>query len=100
MRYCSTCGASFTPRREYYHQCWSCWRAENVSGRRTSDDWLAGYAAGIAAGRLEPRTPPLDAALIMRLVRLCHPDKHPPDRFAECNAVTARLLALREGRAA
>jgi hypothetical protein len=40
--------------------------------------------------------PALDRDLLMAVVRLVHPDKHPPERFAEANRVTAQLLSLRE----
>lgn len=37
----------------------------------------------------------LDRELLTRIVAMCHPDKHPPERFGEANALTAALLELR-----
>ncbi len=40
--------------------------------------------------------PPVDADLIGRLIKLCHPDKHPETRQAEATAATQDLLQLRK----
>ena len=29
--------------------------------------------------------------LVKRVIALCHPDRHPPERREECNVVTAEL---------
>lgn len=41
-------------------------------------------------------SPPVDADLIGRLIKLCHPDKHPETRQAEATAATQDLLQLRK----
>lgn len=41
-------------------------------------------------------SPPVDADLIGRLIKLCHPDKHPEARQAEATAATQDLLQLRK----
>ena len=41
-------------------------------------------------------SPPIDADLIGRLIKLCHPDKHPEARQAEATAATQDLLQLRK----
>lgn len=55
-----------------------------------------GYDAGMEAGRRQrPATlGQLDAALVRELVGLCHPDRHPPERFRQANDATAKLLGL------
>jgi hypothetical protein len=84
--------------------CFNCWRldAGETVGRSSggyAEGWAAGYAAAKREGaRASPPPAVLDGEFIMRLVRLVHPDKHPPARFHEANAATARLLALREER--
>ena len=40
--------------------------------------------------------PALDADLIGRLIRLCHPDRHPDGRQAEATAATQALLQMRD----
>ena len=47
------------------------------------------------AGLQEATGPALSADELSRLLRLCHPDLHPPARQAEATALTARLNALR-----
>jgi hypothetical protein len=53
-----------------------------------------GYANGLRDGAR--RTMALDAHLLRDLVQLCHPDRHPVERAAIANRVTARLLELLE----
>jgi hypothetical protein len=100
MRYCTTCAQPFSPAKHYHVQCLPCWRRER-DAEAQAGAWSEGYRAGYAAGRLEavPRSPSatIEPGLVIEIVKLTHPDKHPPERFAEANAVTARLLALREG---
>jgi hypothetical protein len=72
---------------------WSCWRAHR--DQELEDD---AYDRGFAAGRRTSRS--LDSDLIDRAIRLCHPDRHPPERFSEAKATTARLLAPRQDLAA
>jgi hypothetical protein len=55
------------------------------------DGWRAGLERGRAA-RLAAPAPPVDPAVLREAVRLCHPDRHPPERFAIANRVTATLL--------
>jgi hypothetical protein len=42
--------------------------------------------------RAQPDSPPPD--LVKRAIRLCHPDRHPAERFDEANALTRDLNAL------
>ncbi len=51
-----------------------------------------GYAHGLALARS------FDADLLRSLIALTHPDRHPPERYAEANRVTAELIALRGKR--
>ena len=54
-------------------------------------DLQCAYRAGYADGAANVG---LDDGLLRDLVTLCHPDRHPPERFVRANAATARLLAL------
>jgi hypothetical protein len=41
----------------------------------------------------------MDLELVKAAVRLCHPDRHPPERFTAANTVTGRLLSMLNGGA-
>jgi hypothetical protein len=72
--------------------------------RQTIQDRLesvrqAGYDAGFEAGRRGgPRTSGLSIEQLRALVRLTHPDRHPPERGELANRATAALLALIDGQ--
>jgi hypothetical protein len=93
-RSCRDCGTRFVGEA-WQRLCWSCWR-ETKDEQAQESSYDEGYAAGFFAGRRTAAAPSLDPALIERAIRLCHPDRHPTERAAEANAVTAQLLALRE----
>ena len=90
-RKCRKCGAGFTTDREHHRLCWTCyWRLRD-----------AGVYDAPGAGRDAPPNPPprtkqlaLDVELLRDAVALCHPDRHPPERFDVANRVTAVLLEL------
>jgi hypothetical protein len=57
--------------------CWPCWRELREQANR-------------------PRTvvvTPVDAQLLLKAIRLCHPDRHPPERAELCHRVRSALLA-------
>lgn len=57
-----------------------------------------GYAEGVrAASPATPEPQPLTGDLLRRVIALCHPDRHPPERSEEANEVTAFLLLMRDG---
>lgn len=99
---CANCRATFDQTHNWQKLCWSCWRAKKdaASAAATSDAWTEGYRAGRAAALRDhrcpqpPAHPTVDATLIRDAVRLCHPDRHPIERFDAANDVTVRLLAL------
>jgi hypothetical protein len=75
-RRCRSCDTPFRPDGDWQKLCWSCWRR-------------------LRAEEEKPRTivvSPVDAALLKQAIALCHPDRHPPERAAICNAVTAALV--------
>jgi hypothetical protein len=86
--------AALRAQHDYYYQCLTCWRTKRDTATR-SDTWAAGYADGLRAGRAERCNAGLDNDLIMAAIRLCHPDRHPVERHADANKVTAALLELR-----
>ena len=76
-------------------RCWNCWRDQK--DREAHDEaWSEGFDEGYAAGRRSSSPPSLEGGLLGDLIALCHPDRHPVERFDLANAVTARLLELRE----
>lgn len=95
-RRCSSCGAWFEGEH-WQRLCWKCWRAQR--DRELEDHaYDRGYSDGYRDGAAEVARSSfgrLDRDVIVGAIRLCHPDRHPPERAAEANAITARLLALR-----
>lgn len=99
-RACQDCGELFDGER-WQRLCWDCWRAKKnqVEDDGYSRGFDAGFDRGLEAGRAGV-APTIDVELLRRAILLCHPDRHAPERFAEANAVTADLLALRKELAA
>lgn len=99
-RRCAECGAPFTGER-WQRLCWTCWR-EQRDEKALKAAWERGYDHGYAHGYRDgsadqPRAlAGVARDLLDQAVRLTHPDRHPAERAAEANAVTARLLELRE----
>lgn len=96
---CIRCGNYFDNRGDDWKTyCARCYKAmKNQEADEVRKAWNDGYSAGRIAGRREGRES-VDIELIQRAVRLTHPDRHPPERFEEANALTALLLALVQGR--
>jgi hypothetical protein len=84
-RRCRSCDQLFRPEFRAMRLCWPCWRDLQEQAK-------------------EPRTvvvSPVDAALLMGAIALCHPDRHPPERAELCHRVTAALtVALKAVREA
>jgi hypothetical protein len=53
-----------------------------------------GYAEGHAAARTNGDGGQFNQEQLRAMVTLCHPDRHPPERFDLANRVTAKLLSL------
>jgi hypothetical protein len=63
--------------------------------------WERGYLLGLERAR-DRNGADVEAALgelpIHELLTLCHPDRHPPERFELANQITAWLNGLRDTR--
>jgi hypothetical protein len=61
-------------------------------------DYDRGVKDGFAAGKEAARrtVTGIDLAMIGELVRLTHPDRHPPERRDAANRVTALLMEMRD----
>lgn len=90
-RRCTRCANAFDGE-PWQRLCWSCWRERKDAEQRHSE-----YERGWHAGRVAavPRQGALDSTLLRDVISLCHPDRHPVERYELANATTARLLALR-----
>ena len=87
--------------------CWRCWRAQKdlealeKAFRQGFDEGYRAAARDHGRARFQrPQPTAFDGELLRRAISLCHPDRHPPERAGEANAVTAELLALRSDLAA
>jgi hypothetical protein len=62
--------------------------------------WERGYLLGLARARRRLSDADLEAALgglpILDLLQLCHPDRHPEERFELANRITVWLNGLRD----
>jgi hypothetical protein len=85
---CRRCGDSFESDRKYHRYCWPCYWEQRQAGR-----W---HEEPKPPPRAEPSPPPLelDPRLLRNAIALCHPDRHPPERFKVATSVTAALLEL------
>jgi hypothetical protein len=87
---CRSCGRPFLPRAAHHRLCLRCYR-DARDRRLQAEAYTIGYH--------DARGDDLDPDLLARLVKFCHPD-HNVDRFDEANAITVRLLELRQKAAA
>lgn len=96
--YCSRCGEQFEAKGDWQRLCWECWRAAKDANEGASYDrgYSAGYRDGArsAARQTVTNGRTLDPDQLRSLIQLCHPDRHPPERAALANQVTAQLLNL------
>lgn len=99
IRTCPECGTTFEAKGSWQRLCWDCWRQrengklEQAGYRRGyRDGWREGLDAGRQMG--PSQQPRLDGELLRALVALCHPDRHPPERFELANRTTATLLGM------
>lgn len=61
--------------------------------------WESGYQLGYKRGQESVASDPqvgIPPELLEDVIRLCHPDRHPEERFFKANAVTAQLNRLRD----
>ncbi|HEY7035925.1 MAG TPA: hypothetical protein VH482_31610 [Thermomicrobiales bacterium] len=109
IRNCEICGKAFSPDRHWHRQCWSCWHDRHG---QPDDRYDAGFRQGFAAGeakgyaigfgdgalceRADMASTALDPDLLGGAIALAHPDRHPPERQRQANAITARLIELRD----
>lgn len=114
------CGREFEARGDWQKLCWECWRDRErqragrgdlsvlmrQSAKAVETAYEAGrergYEEGYEKGRATSVTgdEAISPGLLRELVRLCHPDLHPPERFQLANRVTAQLMSMRtNGRA-
>jgi hypothetical protein len=112
---CSRCGyetESFGTSDASIRRCLAVMREECPNGERNyylqadarssrqspiAAAYKRGYQDGHAAATRQQRTHAggqFDADQLRALVTLCHPDRHPRERFEVANAVTARLLEM------
>lgn len=102
---CDRCGRLFVAVYDWMRYCRVCHAERDGDLDRAFAEvaWQRGYALG-----LERATARDDAGLeavlgelpLDELIALCHPDRHPPERFELANRLTVWLLGLRDSREA
>jgi len=58
--------------------------------------WRKGYELGHGRGVFETLEGSIRALPLRDLITLCHPDRHPPERFELANDMTSWLNGLRD----
>ena len=91
---CPTCGNRYHQDQPWKKTCLSCWQKkkraeESYSG---ANEEVQKLRAEVLRLRLAA-PPPIEAKMLSRLIRLCHPDRHGNSEAA--NEATAWLLAQR-----
>lgn len=88
-RECDDCGRSFYPKQGWERICYPCWR-------KSKDEQGSASHGPQVTIMADPRLPTVDewAGMMMRLIKLTHPDKH--NNSPESNRVTQWLLDQRE----
>ncbi|MBF0263074.1 MAG: hypothetical protein HQL97_14690 [Magnetococcales bacterium] len=92
-RQCSECDQLFYPKQGWEKICWPCWR--EARGEQEAEPKSPSREPQVVFCS-DPRLPDLDEwqAMIMPLIKHCHPDKHGGSR--EANDVTRWLIDQRE----
>lgn len=99
---CERCGRLFAKTLPTMRWCRVCFheRAGNPDLGLAELAWERGYVLGLQRGRRRLTDDELETALgglpVRDLILLCHPDRHPPERFELANRLTTWLLALRD----
>jgi hypothetical protein len=73
MKYCADCHLALTPKNRH-RRCWHCYRERELQRK---------FAAALGP-------------VLKDLLRLCHPDVHPPERQWLAHEVTVQLNKLKE----
>jgi hypothetical protein len=97
-RNCQSCGRAFETDRHWHRYCWDCYWEQRDRGSWADDDGpSAGWREpppGWEQKAEPPLAPRLDVRFLRDAIQLCHPDRHPPERFKTANTITATLIAL------
>ena len=87
--------ANRTGRKPRCRECEAAARRARADVDPVGDAFKRGYRAG-AAEALESAPEPLPDDFLSDLIRLCHPDRHPPERGELATRVSAAVNALRK----
>lgn len=73
------CGDPVSPDEPWFPKCWNCWRHARAAGARRVDTTVE---------------------FLRDVINLTHPDRHPSERAALANRVTAALIVWMKGASA
>jgi hypothetical protein len=102
-RLCDGCGRRFIAGFDWMTTCRVCFHERHGDPDLALAElaWERGYALALERVRRRDDAD-IEAALgalpLRALISLCHPDRHPPERFDEANQITTWLLSLRDSR--
>jgi hypothetical protein len=95
--FCDSCRRSFVRQGGWQRLCYPCFlsiKKKNDAEKARAEGYAAGYHAGVSVQMSKPAAPSLDRDTLREIVALTHPDRHPPERNAVANRITAILLAM------
>ncbi len=96
-KYCTGCGELFEAKADYHRLCWKCWKQQQTEDQQDETDEQAsqafwdGYRAGQSETARKQSSGRLSQEQKTLLLRLCHPDLHPPER-CELATKAAQLI--------
>jgi len=98
---CPNCGRRFQPVLRTHLLCRVCFheRSRDYDMALAEEAWRSGYRLGFQRGHADGvgnAEPFISLGLLDAAIALCHPDRHPEERFHNANGTTAALLAARK----
>lgn len=98
---CSDCARPFLKSEPSMRRCRLCsaLRADDLEGALAEKAWQEGFRLGYERAQQQNTRDPgvvLALPLLEDAIKLCHPDRHPEERFQLANSLTAELIRLRD----
>lgn len=98
-KYCDECSAEFSvaDHEDWKTLCWACWKRNNQRSPSVVDRKIEILEAQVGDLRRRLRAAELPIEDLLRLRRLCHPDKHSGSEAAyKASILLNRLISERK----